>query len=119
MSYCRFSSDGFQSDVYVYESCHGGFTTYVAARRRAKRIPDIDWTSDETIRASIAAQREALDDPDNVFIDLNLGADGAMFNDPSAKDCADRLIWLREKGYRIPQFAIDALREEGEIRSTQ
>src|SRR5690606_11490392 len=39
--------------------------------------------------------------------------DGETFNDDSAADCADRLIWLRAEGYTVPDYAIDALREEG------
>jgi len=39
MSYCRFSSDDFQCDVYVYESCHGGFDLHVAGRRHEFKEP--------------------------------------------------------------------------------
>lgn len=42
MSYCRFSSDNWKSDVYVYEDVGGGWTTHVAMRRRKiQPIPDI------------------------------------------------------------------------------
>src|SRR5690348_8302216 len=34
MSYCRWSSDGFRSDVYVYESVYDCWTVHVAGRRR-------------------------------------------------------------------------------------
>ena len=33
MSYCRFSSDDWQCDVYVYADVAGGWTTHVAAVR--------------------------------------------------------------------------------------
>ena len=36
MSYCRWSSDCHQSDVYVYEDVKGGFTTHaIEAAERA------------------------------------------------------------------------------------
>ncbi len=38
MSYCRWSSDDGQCDVYVYEDVAGGWTTHVASRR-IKHIP--------------------------------------------------------------------------------
>lgn len=42
MSYCRFSSDNWRSDVYVYENVYGGWTTHVASRRRMfGPIPDL------------------------------------------------------------------------------
>ena len=42
MSYCRFSSMNWRSDVYVYEHVAGGFTTHVAGRRRfIQPIPDL------------------------------------------------------------------------------
>jgi len=42
MSYCRWSSDNWMSDVYVYESCFDKFVIHVAGRRRAiPPIPDL------------------------------------------------------------------------------
>ena len=43
---------------------------------------------------------------------IGLPEDGETFNDATAEDCADRLEYLRALGYRVPQYAIDALREE-------
>lgn len=39
MSYCRWSSDFGQCDVYVYEDVFGGWTTHVAARRLKHEPP--------------------------------------------------------------------------------
>lgn len=42
MSYCRFSSMNWRSDVYVYEHVDGGWTTHVAGRRRwIQPIPEL------------------------------------------------------------------------------
>lgn len=43
---------------------------------------------------------------------IGLPHDGESFNDETPGDCANRLEYLRELGYRVPQHAIDALREE-------
>lgn len=43
---------------------------------------------------------------------IGLPEDGETFNDATAEDCAARLEALRALGYRVPKYAIDALREE-------
>lgn len=40
MSYCRWSSDFGECDVYVYADVSGGWTTHVAGRRLKHRVPD-------------------------------------------------------------------------------
>ncbi|MNG24402.1 hypothetical protein D3C84_1091230 [compost metagenome] len=45
-------------------------------------------------------------------IPIGLPHDGEDFDDQTADACADRLEYLREVGYRVPQYAIDQLREE-------
>jgi len=45
MSYCRFSSSNWRSDVYVYEDVSGGWTTHVAGRRRlVQPIPELSFS---------------------------------------------------------------------------
>lgn len=43
---------------------------------------------------------------------IGLPFDGETFNDDTPGECANRLEALRFHGYRVPQYAIDALREE-------
>lgn len=40
MSYCRWSSDHFECDVYVYANVSGAWTTHVAGRRFKHKVPD-------------------------------------------------------------------------------
>ena len=75
MSYCRWSSDGFKSDVYVYADVAGGFTCHVT--------------------------------------------DGKTFNVSTAMTMANELTVLRNMGYHVPQYAIDALYEEGKGNGEQ
>lgn len=44
--------------------------------------------------------------------DLGLPHDGDTFNDEYPSICANTLEYLRSVGYKVPQYAIDALRSE-------
>ena len=111
MSYCRFSSEGFQCDVYVYES-NEGWITHVASRRRATRAPELDWSTQALWEQTQAAQRAFLDDPANPSLPIGLSNDGMTFRDATPGDCAAQLIRLKTMGYHVPQYAIDGLLEE-------
>ena len=115
MSYCRWSSDDHQCDVYVYEDCMGGFTTHVAANRLKfnQPLPDPVPFKEENFKAWYARHQEVssmLDKADRYPI--GLPHDGESFNDPTERACADRLMALKAIGYQVPQYAIDALLEE-------
>lgn len=141
MSYCRFSSMNWMCDVYVYEHCDGGWTTHVAGRRRAippipslplHRFPRWGGRWDQERRETLYPTRwhrlaahigfriyglwdRLLHQPTLDLIplrDIGLPHDGAAFNDETPGKCADRLEALRAIGYKVPQYAIDALREE-------
>lgn len=140
MSYCRFSSDNWRSDVYVYEHCDGGFVTHVAGRKRAfPPIPQmpISWIPNFGAKFVIAERRFVYPTrwhslAANVFgriyalwhrvsmwsvgviplKDIGLPHDGEAFSDETPGECADRLESLRALGYHVPQSAIDALRQE-------
>ena len=111
MSYCRFSSDGGQCDVYVYES-REGWITHVAANRRPTRAPDLDWKTEEGWERSNRAYRDFADDPKNAPLPIGFSNDGMTFCDPTPADCAAQLVRLKAMGYLVPRYAIDALLEE-------
>ena len=114
MSYCRWSSDDYQSDVYVYEHCDGFWATHVAGRRYVFTGPlppplPSGASSDEWLaRHRIVS---AMLDSETMQ-DIGLPHDEETFNDPTPAACADRLESLRALGYRVPQYAIDELRAE-------
>lgn len=115
MSYCRWSSDDFQCDVYVYEDVSGGFTTHVASNRLvyAEPLPaHVPFDADNMDawmerHGKVNAMADRAD-----RVDIGLPHDGESFNDDTASECADRLESLRSLGYIVPQYAIDALRGE-------
>jgi len=116
VSYCRWSDNDSQCDVYVYEDCYGGYTTHVA---RVRRIPDEPlpptipftpenkdaWLARYHEVSQILARTKATP--------IGLPFDGESFNDDTPEECADRLEMLRGLGYVVPQYAIDALRDGG------
>lgn len=116
MSYCRFSTDDFQCDVYCYEDVYGGFTTHVAVRRsiidRSSLPPKVPLSKDTVDQYLERHQKlmELLKDCEREPIGLPY--DGQSFNDPTPLEAAERLEMLQEAGYNVPQYAIDALREE-------
>lgn len=117
MSYCRWSTNDYQCDVYVYESSDG-YETHVAGNRYvfAEPLPaPVPFGSDDAeIRAWVERGRTVSEVIERSTTQpIGLPNDGESYTDPTAGACADRLERLRDAGYVVPQFAIDALREEG------
>jgi hypothetical protein len=116
MSYCRWSSDDHKCDVYVYEHCDGGYVTHVASKRYTADTPcpttPKEWGTmpTELFADALAAQRTWLDAA--TLVPIGLPHDGESFSDDTPGECAARLESLRALGYIVPQYAIDALKEE-------
>lgn len=147
MSYCRWSSNNFWCDVYVYEDVAGGWTTHVAGNRlRFRAIPEIpmslfprlngEWDKKnrkmvypsryEAIKASIIAHIFLWSHRLHMWSvshiprrNIGLEHDGETFNDPTPGECASRLIYLRDCGYIVPKYAIDSLLEEQREQDTE
>jgi hypothetical protein len=99
MSYCRFSSDNFKSDVYVYAHIAGGFMTHVAANRIVGGIPP-----DVAYRDFMAEppEREPIGGPH----------DGESFATDSIEETIELLRDLQSKGYHVPTHAFERLNNE-------
>ena len=121
MSYCRWSSDGWKSDVYVYESVSDNWTIHVAGRKRLglDTLPPDPYTLD--------ALNETKDNPGEwtrrckeyhdmlgilEFVPLGLPCDGESFYLDSPGECATKLGELRTMGYHVPDGVIEELEEE-------
>ena len=134
MSYCRFSSDRYGCDVYVYEDVHGGYTCHVAARKivnlhEAPHCPDlIDYPRDEEGKIT----EEALADfmvKHRAYMDwlkdsaireeIGLEFDGQTFNVETATSMGNELQLLKNMGYNVPQYVIETLWEEGKENGEQ
>lgn len=115
VSYCRFSDDNFKCDVYCYAGV-GGYVTHVATARRVgdapiPELPDQWWQAPvPELQAALNAQRAWLESARLEHIALPSA--GKSYCDGDAAEAAGRLEALRTEGFRVPQHAIDALREE-------
>jgi len=118
MSYCRWSTDDFQCDIYCYESCSGGWDIHVATRRYVLKdgdLPSYVPFSPETKDAWIERWMKVMEWVKTAELrEIGLPYDGKSYNEPTAADAAKRLIALRDEGYNVPKDAIDALLEEAE-----
>jgi hypothetical protein len=113
MSYCRFSSDNWKSDVYAYESTDGGWVTHVAGNRLVGDIPDVPpvnavsaeaWMQANRVQHAFlsAAEREKIHHPHA----------GMGYVDRTIGEFVARLESLQAEGFHVPQFAIDEARAE-------
>ncbi len=112
MSYCRFSTDDFQCDLYCYEDCSGGFTTHVAANRAVFKEPLPPKVPFEMDRLAEWIERhdkviKIIHESDRVMIDLPHA--GEHFNDATIEEFRDRLIYLRGLGYQFPFDIIEEI----------
>jgi hypothetical protein len=118
VSYCRWSSNDHQSDVYVYEGTDGWWHIEVARNRRVpvcatiRPVETFDpWDlSDEACEAREDQEMGFTTRGVRVYIDLPYAGDSLVAE--TARDCAETLEGLQGLGYVVPQFALDALREE-------
>jgi hypothetical protein len=134
VSYCRWSSDKYGCDVYVYEDVSGGFTCHVAGRRiinrhEAPHCPDlIDYPrgengeiTDEALDDFMVKHRAYMDWLKNDAIRENIGLefDGKSFNVETATSMGNELKLLQTMGYNVPDYVIEALWEEGKENGEQ
>lgn len=114
MAYVRWSSDDFQSDVYVYEHVNGGWCTHVAEARYVFNEPLPPPVQGDGVDAFVKRHLLVMKMIDkSTMMPIDLPHAGEIFGDPTPNACAARLEMLRKIGYHVPQFAIDALREKG------
>lgn len=122
MSYCRFSSDNFTCDVYVYEHVGGYWVIHVAGRRRLPEAPPAPAARTEN-EDGILSQEESREWlklheewSDKWIHDIDLPQAGELFELESPQTCADKLRELKSIGFNVPQYAIDELEDEVRIK---
>lgn len=112
MSYCRLSSDDYQCDVYVYDA-DNGIATFVAARKRvfAEPLPDpVPFAEIDAWWARYVVVEKIIESAE--LVPIGLPHDGEFRDGQTPEEAAAWLEELRDMGYRVPQYAIDGLREE-------
>lgn len=114
MSYCRWSTDDFQCDLYCYESTCGGFTTHVASSKimfTEPLPPEVDLLEDvdgymQRHNKVMELVKTSPKEP------IGLPYDGQSFNDPDLQSFLARLEQLKAAGYRFPDSVIEAVKAE-------
>lgn len=106
MSYCRFSSSDWKSDVYVYES-ENGIEVHVAANRFVEDLPPTPRLTEDNAEEWIAAhnrQMEAI----KTTAKRPIGGeyDGQSFTFGMPQEAAGFLERLTAVGYRVPDWVV-------------
>jgi hypothetical protein len=116
MSYCRFSTDNYRCDLYIYDDCAGGITTHVAGSRYVADTP-IPEIPDGWHKLP-PAEMQALWDMQGEWLKtarlepINLPHAGASFYNLDADQTVERVKELRRLGYSFPDFVLTALEDE-------
>ncbi len=109
MSYCRFSTNNYKSDVYVYDDVGGGITIHVATSRVASKVPKVtDYNDSKKFAKQVIEQQKAISTAK--YKKNGLPYDGESFYNLTPREALERLFELRAAGYRIPQSAIDGIK---------
>ena len=109
MSYCRFSSDNWKSDLYIYE---GECGIYVGVKG-IKRIGDIfplDFNSPEALLDSYKKQMKSLDNCTIVPINLPFAGESFWFDE--LESSITFVKQLKELGYHIRDGVIEDMKED-------
>ena len=116
MSYCRWSTDDFSSDIYCYAGCDDMFHINIAANRHVFEGDLPKKVSLEADPDAYFARRQEVmrlvDLANIVPITLPMAGEEILVDTP--QEAVDMLLELRETGYNVPQHAIEALMIEAE-----
>ena len=128
MAYCRWSDDDWQCDVYVYEHYEGKYVGHVANYRFLgieiiPKNPELEhefWDSESKMSKARmgefldyhAARKEFISTLQNVKIGGEY--DGQTFEVETVDELILVLEDIKSKGYHVPEWVFDTLREECE-----
>lgn len=113
MSYCRFSTDNFRSDVYVYYGDEG-YTCHIASRK----ISNIDECPEISITLSLEDNQKFIErsrirqewmESYALRVPIEHELAGTTFTTNTSEEMVEELLFLRQEGFHVPQNAIDAL----------
>ena len=94
MSYCRFSSDNWNSDIYCYQSVDG-YMIHVASNRFDRDITPLDESTEETLYESYRQQRKDIAKAKR--IDIELEGAGESYCLPTPQEAVEKLKELQTK----------------------
>ena len=110
MSYCRWSSDNFKCDLYIYEGEHG-YVIHVAGNKIVGEVPPLADINDvDAFQKSYAEQSKWMDTAQRVPI--GLPHDGETFEEEDLERVIVKVQELKTLGYRVPDYVLETLQEE-------
>jgi hypothetical protein len=124
VSYCRWSTDDFQCDLYCYADVSGGYTTHVAGRRRVYKNPlppklDMPEVKEHDEASAMAwtqkwiVRNHEVSRAPHDWLDLPATEDGLdTYNDPDLPSFKARLLDLRRQGFQFPDSVLEEIDAE-------
>lgn len=115
MSYCRFSSDNWKSDIYCYESDMGIVINVAGSKIDGiPEVPCFGVVSAEEWMEAYRIQHEYMDKHESARREIGLPYDGEYFLYGSYQQAYEKLVELKEVGYHVPEYAIEQMKEDAE-----
>lgn len=114
MSYCRWSSDNYNCDIYAYESCYGGYEIHIASSKYEGEIPKLDYNLLATDMVEFTKQRKAQLEylKDCGTKELNLKYAGENLGAETLEEFENLMLELKEIGYDIPDYVFETIKLE-------
>lgn len=118
MSYCRFSTDDFQCDLYIYECVTDQWMIHVAGRKVVYKEPlpepvKLDAGSEESWKAWFDRKKKVDEIRErSELVRIGLPYDGQTIAVDFPGECADAVEMLLALGYRAPKGIVEDLRDE-------
>ena len=111
MSYCRFSSDYFDCDLYVYEDFMGSYCIHIASSRYVfDRTPLVSTKNVDDFVKNHMYVMEALKTAKTENIELPYSGESFYFSE--LKDALEKIKELKELGYIVHDSIISSIEEE-------
>lgn len=123
MSYCRWSDDDFQCNLYCYPQVGDSFVTHVASMRRVfkKQLPPpiSESVDDPDYMNKIFARHQRVMELCKTaeMVPIGLPCDGQIFVDITLEEFRTRVDKLLVMGYRAPRGLLDDIDTEIEIKN--
>lgn len=111
MSIVRWSSEGFTSDVYVYETDDEGFMIHVATRKYSIIAPAFPKLEDGNFAASFKQYKNDMTkwETETELVKIESEYAGQSFYCMNIDDCRVKLKTLARSGIRVPDYVWDVL----------
>lgn len=119
MSLCRWSSDNFNCDLYIYESVYGGYQINLATSKYKGEIPEVDYS----LLTKGCADWDKFNEQREIQSDYlaKFGTEPLKLKEvcqdksvDTLEELLEEVLHLRECGYRFPDSLIEKI--EGKIK---